>query len=178
MELNILNKMLETIAENLQLMFQKDAIPQPEHRECNRPDFEDDFIGMISLANQSHQGQLIISISRSAVNDILEEVMSLVSTPEEESEMRTASLGELLNTVSGAFAEKPEVTAAFEHLDLTPYFCRSEGLAGHLLYGDSKINVFLSINPYKVFQSEEASSDSLDLSSFLDGDDLDFLNNL
>ncbi|MCM8535651.1 MAG: chemotaxis protein CheX [Lentisphaeraceae bacterium] len=185
MEKEVLTKMLETLSENLELMFQKKTTPTTEFNECNRPDFNDEYMGMISLANQSNQGQMIISMSKTAVEDMLAEVMQLVSTPEEAHEMVKASLGELLNTVSGAFAQNEEVLAKYECLDLStpmiwekddsPYFCRTEGMSGHLIYENDKtnVNVFLAINPYKVFDATPAATD--DSSSDFLGDDLDDL---
>ena len=60
--------------------------------------------------------------------------------------------------------------------DDSPYFCRTEGLSGSLTYDVDKtlIHIFLAINPYKVFESDDSNGDSSDGSDFL-GDDLDDL---
>ena len=183
MENNILATMLYSLSENIELMFQRKSTPDSTFTNGSRPDFTDGYLGMISLANQTCQGQMVIGLSESTVEDLLSEVMQLVSTPEEAKELVKASLGELLNTVSGAFTQQENVLEKYQSLDLstpmiwtkedTPYFCKSDGLNGALTYHNGEsIHVFLAINPYKVFESSDNSGSSG--SDFL-GDDLDDL---
>ena len=54
-----------------------------------------------------------------------------------------------------------------------PYFCKTEGWKGQLEYENGElIDVFLSINPYKFFES--TSDPNLNITDFL-GDDLNNL---
>lgn len=185
MEKEILATMLGTLSENMELMFQKKSTLSGDFIECSRPEFTDGYMGMISLANQSCQGQMVIGMSESIIQDLLQEVMQLVSSPEESKELVKASLGELLNTVSGAFAQDEIVLGKYDSLDLStpmvwglgeePYFCKTEGMSGSLTYHNGEtIHLFLAINPYKVFESSDDSGDSSSASDFL-GDDLDDL---
>ena len=181
MEQEVFEDLLDSISTNIQLMFNAETSPVPESHVSQRPDFENDFICMISLANQSFQGQLVIGFNEKTVNTILAEVMTLVSTEEEKFELLRASLGELLNTIGGDFAQKESARKAYEWLDLStpsvwekncaPFFCKSEGLSGKLMFGDDDINTYLTVSPYKILTN---SDDGIDISDFLD-DDLDDL---
>ncbi|MCM8526632.1 MAG: hypothetical protein NE327_08960 [Lentisphaeraceae bacterium] len=185
MESIIAKELLEALSENINLMFQKESTPQDDIVTSLRPDFENDYICMISLANQKFQGQLVVGFPESVVNDMLAEVMLLASNPVESAQLLKASLGELLNTVAGAYAQKEPLLTSYECLDLStpsvyeknevPFFCKSEGLTGKLGYSTGEsINAYISINPYLTMDKGD-EGDDFDIGSFLDGDDLDDL---
>lgn len=185
MEPIIAKELLEVIADNINLMFQKQSTPVEDVTSVLRPDFTDDFMCMISLANQKFQGQMVVGFPASVVNDMLAEVMQLASNPVESAELLKASLGELLNTASGAYAQRGPLLEAYECLDLStpsvynkdsvPFFCKSEGFSGRLSYPTGgSINVYISINAYLSLEKEKGAEE-FDLGSFLDGDDLDDL---
>ena len=185
MELIIAKELLKAISNNINLMFQKTSLPQEEISTSLRPDFENDYMCMISLANQTFQGQMIVGIPKIVVDNLLSEVMQLASNPEESAQLLKSSLGELMNIVAGEFTQKEPLLAAYDSLDLStpsvyeksnvPFFCKSEGLTGSLTYhNDESINVYISINPYLTMDKNDDDED-FDISSFLDGDDLDDL---
>ena len=186
MEPIIAKELLEVISENINLMFQKESTPAEDVTSSLRPDFTDDYMCMISLANQKFQGQMVVGFPESVVNDMLAEVMQLASNPVESAELLKASLGELLNTASGAYAQRGPLLEAYECLDLStpsvytkdsvPFFCKSDGFCGKLNYANgANINVYISINAYLSLEKDESDGDDFDLGSFLDGDDLDDL---
>ena len=186
MESIIAKELLKAFSENINLMFQKQSTHVEKVSSTLRPEFSDDFMCMISLANQKFQGQMVVGFPESIVNDMLAEVMQLASNPIESAELLRASLGELLNTVAGAYAQREPLLEAYECLDLStpsvytkesvPFFCKSEGFCGKLEYESGKaLNVYISINAYLSFEKEEGND--FDLESFLDGDDLDDLLN-
>lgn len=186
MEQIIAQELLEVLAENIQLMFQKYASPTSNIENTQRPEFENDFMCMISLANQQFQGQMVVGFQNDTVNDMLEEVMQLASNETEASQLLRASLGELLNTVAGAYAQQTPLLDAYDSLDLStpsvytkedvPFFCKSDGFCGSLSYPNGeKINCYISISPY--ISVEKSDGDEFDISSFLEGDDLDDLLN-
>ena len=185
MEKEILAIVFETLSENMELMFQKKSTPDSNFRICNRPDFSGGFIGTISMANQTCQGQIVICLTEETVEDLLADVMQLVSSPDEVDELVKSSLGELLNIVSGSFVQKEKVYKKYGSLDLStpifwnkdesPYFCKADGAIGSVIYHNGNtIDLFLAVNPYKVFEpSEDCLSDVTDIL----GDDLDDLLN-
>ena len=187
MEPIIAKELLEVISENINLMFQKESTPAEDVATVMRPDFTDDYMCMISLANQKFQGQMVVGFPESVVNDMLAEVMQLASNPVESAELLKASLGELLNTVSGAYAQRSPLLEAYECLDLStpsvyskdsvPFFCKSEGFSCKLNYANKQtVNIYISINAYMSLDKEDSSGgDDFDLDDFLDGDDLDDL---
>jgi len=189
MEPIIAIELLEVMSENINLMFQRESTPAADTNSALRPDFTDDYMCMISLANQKFQGQMVVGFPESVVNDMLAEVMQLASNPVESAELLKASLGELLNTVSGAFAQRAPLLEAYECLDLstpsvyskdsTPFFCKSEGFCGKLNYSNGDvINVYISVNPYMSMDKDNSTGgDDFDLEDFLGGDDLDDLLN-
>jgi len=182
MKPEILKTLLTCFSSNLELMFNKKTSPLEEVNTAMRPELEDDYICAISLANQAFQGQIVAGFSDSMVNSMLEEIMGLVSTEEEAKELIQASLGELLNTVGGDFAQCETATAVYEWLDLStpsvssgsdrPFFCKSEGLAGQIQFNDSKANIYITISAYRIL--EPSDDKGVDISDFLD-DDLDDL---
>ena len=185
MEPIILKELLSTIAENINLMFQKSSTPQDSTTPAVRPDFENDYMCMISLANTKYQGQMVVGFPETVVNDMLGEVMQLASTPSESAQLLKASLGELLNTVAGTYTQTQPLLDAYECLDLstpsvyekseTPFFCKSDGLIGHLEYhSGGKINIYISITPYLTVEKSD-DGEEFDIDSFLGGDDLDDL---
>lgn len=185
MELIIAKELLQTISDNLNLMFQKDSLVQDNISTSLRPEFEEDYMCMISLANQKFQGQMIVGIPSAVVNDMLSDVMRLASNPIESEQLLKASLGELLNTVAGDYTQKEPMLKTYDCLDLSipsvyersdvPFFCKSEGLTGSLNYHNGEtINVYISINLYLTLEKDENEED-FDIGSFLDGDDLDDL---
>jgi hypothetical protein len=185
MESIIAKELLETMSENINLMFLKPSTPQDDIVTAMRPDFENEYICMISLANQKFQGQLVVGLPTPVVNDMLSEVMQLASTPLESAQLLKASLGELLNTVAGAYTQKNPLLEKYESLDLStpsvyekneaPFFCKSEGLSGTVKYHTGElINIYISINPYLTMDKGKDDTE-FDIGSFLDGDDLDSL---
>jgi len=187
MEPIIAEVLLEVISENINLMFQKRATPGSTVEHALRPDFENDFMCMISLANQQYQGQMVVGFPKRVVDDMLEEVMQLASCPEESKLLLKASLGELLNNAAGFYAQRAPLLKAYDSLDLStpnvyeksevPFFCKSEGFIGQLTYSSGDmINCYISISPY-LFLNKSDDDDSFDIGSFLAGDDLDDLLN-
>ncbi|MCM8540170.1 MAG: hypothetical protein NE328_07825 [Lentisphaeraceae bacterium] len=185
MESIIAKELLETISENINLMFLKSSMPQDDISVALRPDFENEYICMISLANQKFQGQLVVGLPDSVVKDMLSDVMQLVSNPVESAQLLKAALGELLNTVAGTYAQKAPLLENYECLDLStpsvyeisevPFFCKSDGLTGTVKYHTGElINVYISINPYLTMDKGD-DSEEFDIENFLDGDDLDSL---
>jgi hypothetical protein len=178
MEQQVFREMLECFKTNIELMFGKKANVCPDCHESMRPDFSDDYICMISLANQSHQGQLVVGFPSLVVEDILSDVTPMVSGEKETTELIHSALRELLNTVCGDFAHNDKVRATYKWLDLgvpcswnqhnKPFFCKSDGYSGALQYKNEKINIHVSINPYKILELLEG--EGIDLSEFLDDD--------
>ena len=91
MESIIAKELLETISENINLMFLKSSMPQDDISVALRPDFENEYICMISLANQKFQGQLVVGLPDSVVKDMLSDVMQLVSNPVESAQLLKAA---------------------------------------------------------------------------------------
>lgn len=186
MEPIIAKELLEVLSENIQLMFQKESTPTAEIKSTIRPEFENDYMCMISLANQQFQGQMVVGFQNKTVNLMLEEVMQLASNATEASQLLKASLGELLNTVAGAYAQRQPLLDAYESLDLStpsvytredvPFFCKSDGFCGSLKFPNGEnINCYISVSPYILV--EKSDDEEFDIGSFLEGDDLDDLLN-
>lgn len=185
MELIIAKELLQTLSKNIDLMFQKSSSPRETISQAMRPEFENDYMCMISLANQKFQGQMVVGIPSAVVNDMLAEVMQLATNPVESAQLLKSSLGELLNTVAGEYTQTEPLLEQYEVLDLStpsvyekqevPFFCKSEGLQGIVSYHDNKeIEVYISISPY-LTMNKSGECDDFDIGSFLDGDDLDDL---
>ena len=187
MEPIIAKVLLEVISDNMNLMFHKKPTPGSTVEKALRPDFENDYMCMISLANQKYQGQMVVGFPKNVADDMLKDVMQLASSKEEAALLLKASLGELLNTAAGTFAQKKPLLDTYDSLDLStpsvyeksevPFFCKSEGLIGQLTYFTGEVlNCYISISPYLSLEKSDDEED-FDIGSFLDGDDLDDLLN-
>ena len=182
MKPEILKTLLSCFSTNLELMFNQKTATREEVKDSMRPDLESDYICAISLANQAFQGQIVAGFSDAQVKSMLAEVMGLVSTEEEAQELIQASLGELMNTIGGDFAQRDNVTADYQWLDLStptvstgsdrPFFCKSEGMAGRLDFNGESLQIYLTVSAYRIL--EQSADEGVDISDFLD-DDLDDL---